>query len=104
MSEDLKTTDSPTGADSLDRIVGHHFGCKEHDALWVALHAAAIEEMDPQGDHQVTDIVYDWLREETRHRIVYAIVRELRKRGFHILPNVRDHRCSPEASATNTKD
>jgi len=23
MSEDLKTTDSPTGADSLDRIVGH---------------------------------------------------------------------------------
>jgi hypothetical protein len=25
MSEDLKTTDSPTGADSLDRIVGHDY-------------------------------------------------------------------------------
>jgi hypothetical protein len=91
------TQDENGGSRSVDHIVGHHFGCKEHDALWVALHAAAIEELQPQGDYQVTDIVYEWLKEETRHGIVCATMRELRKRGFHILPNVRDHRWLPVA-------
>jgi hypothetical protein len=97
------THDENGGSRSVDHIVGHHFGCKEHDALWVALHAAAIEEIKPQGDYQVTDIVYEWLKEETRHGIVCAIMRELRRRGFHISPNVRDQGSAPSTNSAEER-
>jgi hypothetical protein len=69
-------------------IVGH-FGDKEHDALWQALHEAALDAMmvEPTGKEHLAGIVYAWLAEEPRTTVVCAIVERLHANGFRILPN-----------------
>jgi hypothetical protein len=82
------------GSRSVERLVGR-FSCKEHDALWTALHHCAGCYRDEPKPYPDAEAVYSWLTATTRHGLVCELVDQLHAMGFSIVPNAADERHSP---------
>jgi len=109
MSMSIETTDSATGADSLDRIVGHFndvFQCDytADDLRWDIHNGDKTAVAFVRGWEQAMDAVWQRLpAEEYLDDPIPAEMKSISRFVKSNLSNVRDHRPLPEGAVTTTQ-